>query len=274
MPYRGEVLICILNNPRDLAIARERGWYRIPVSSAHKWLRDTWPPAWLAFYQTQVFGKEAFSIRYYARVEAIKTVPRYQLFPEEPRHEHSERRYHQIFLQALQTLPYPIICLHRRRIVFIPTDWEKFSRAQELNDLYYGSPLEEKLWQELKRHQIPAQRQEFITVNEQNYALDFAIYCDTGKIDVETDGDAWHANPEKSDQDNLRDNNLKTAGWTVLRFTTRQIMDEAQDYCLPTIAKNINRLGGYETGGLLTRRIDPCLPPGSYQKSLFDDLEG
>lgn len=273
MSYRGEVLVAILNDPRDLNIVRERGWYRIPVSSAHKWLRDAWPPTWLAFYQTQIFDTEAFSIRYYARVDAIHTVSRYQLFPDEPKDRRSNIRYHQIILEPLQTLPQPIHCLIRRRIIFIPTDWEKFTGAQEINDLYYGSPLEEKLWQVLKKYRIPAQREEFVVVNEQNYALDFAIYCGSGKIDVETDGDAWHANPEKSDQDNLRDNDLKTIGWTVLRFTTRQVMEETQDYCLPTITKNIQRLGGIDTGGVLPRKIDPNLPPGSYQISLFDEPE-
>ena len=49
---RGEVLVAIVNNLEDMRIAREERWYRIPVTSVHKWLRDRWPPRWLAFYQS------------------------------------------------------------------------------------------------------------------------------------------------------------------------------------------------------------------------------
>jgi hypothetical protein len=66
MSNRGEVLIAIINNKRDFAYARDENWYRIPVTSAKKWLQNRWPPEWIAFYQTKVFGDEAYSIRYYA----------------------------------------------------------------------------------------------------------------------------------------------------------------------------------------------------------------
>ena len=49
MPARGEVLVAILNNLLDFAVARDEHWYRIPVDSAHKRLRERWPPQWVAF---------------------------------------------------------------------------------------------------------------------------------------------------------------------------------------------------------------------------------
>ena len=58
---RGEVLVAIMNNKSDFAIAREEGWYRIPVVSADRFLRSRWPPKWLAFYQTKVFEDEAYA---------------------------------------------------------------------------------------------------------------------------------------------------------------------------------------------------------------------
>ncbi len=36
---RGEVLVAIVNQPRDLTILREQLWYRVPVSSCPK----RWP---------------------------------------------------------------------------------------------------------------------------------------------------------------------------------------------------------------------------------------
>lgn len=270
MAKRGEVLIAIINDKRDFVIARNHNWYRIPVSSAHKWLKNRWPPKWLAFYQTKVFGSEAHAICYYFQVIKINKVYRWQLFPDEPIGKKRNRQYYQLILSPLQKLPEPIFSRRWRRIVFIPTTWQKFIHALEINDLYDESPLEDRLWAEFKRHHVPAERQEFITVKRQNYALDFAIYCAKGKIDVETDGDTWHANPEKAALDNLRDNALEAVGWKVLRFTTHQIQERTENYCIPTVTETVNHLGGIDEGGIVPRKID-LETNGSYQMGLFDD---
>ena len=274
MTARGEVLVAILNNPLDLAVARDEHWYRIPVSSVDKWLRGRWPPEWLAFYQTKVFGSEAHAVNYYARVLEVRRRYRWQLFPDQPRDEKSRRLYYQLVLEPLQRLSNPIVSRRWRRIVFIPTTWAKFSRAVEINDLYDESPLEDELWAALKRYDIPAERQEFVQVKDRAYALDFAIYCASGKIDVETDGDTWHADRERIPLDNLRDNDLETTGWRVLRFNTLQIREQMEDYCLRTVVENVNRLGGVEEGRLVPRRIDLDAPGGLQQLGLFDDQAG
>jgi len=232
--------------------------------------KDRWPPAWLAFYQTKAFGQERYSVRYYARILTIKKATRRELFPSEPENDKSNRLYYQLWLDEIQQLPQPILSSRRRRIVFIPTTWPKFSSAAEINDLYDDSPLEDRLWAELKRHKIPAERQEFLTVKKGNYALDFAIYCDRANVDVETDGDTWHANPEKAALDNLRDNALEAVGWKVLRFTTGQICEETTGYCIPTILETINKLGGVHEGNLIPRKINPDIE-GAVQMGLFDD---
>jgi very-short-patch-repair endonuclease len=272
MPSRGEVLVAILNNLLDFAVVRDQHWYRIPVSSVDKWLRGRWPPQWLAFYQTKVFGDEAHAVNYYARVLGVRRRHRWELFPDQPRDERSQRRYFQLILEPLRRLPRPILSRRWRRIVFIPTTWNKFIGAAEINDLYDESPLEDRLWTGLKQRQIPAERQEFVQVKDRSYALDFAIYCVSGKIDVETDGDTWHADPERIPMDNLRDNDLETMGWRVLRFNTPHIHHEMDEYCLPTIVENINRLDGLDEGRLVPRHINLDTPGGLQQLGLFDDL--
>jgi len=270
MKSRGKVLVAITNNKRDFAIVREKNWYRIPVTSANKWLKNRWPPRWIAFYQTKVFGAEAFSIRYYAKVMYIKKVQRWELFPNEPPNNKSNKLYYQLILSPLQKLPKPIFSRRWRRIIFIPTTWQKFIDAVEINDLYDESPLEDRLWAEFKRHNIPAERQEFLTVKNHYYALDFAIYCAKGNIDIETDGDTWHANPEKAALDNLRDNALEAVGWKVLRFSTPQIQEKTETYCIRTISETINNLGGIDEGKLVPRKIDVDAD-SSYQMGLFDN---
>ena len=266
---RGEVLVAIMNNLLDFTIARNQHWYRIPVRSVENLLKKRWPPQWLAFYQTKVFGSEAYAVNYFAPVLNIHKVFRWQLFPEQPHDERGQQRYYQLLLSPLQQMPQPIFSRRRRLIVFIPTTWQKFINAAEINDLYDESPLEDRLWAELKRLSISAERQEFVPVKGHTYALDFAVYCASGKIDVEADGDIWHADPERIPLDNLRDNDLETAGWRILRFNTPHIMEAMAEYCLPTIVENINKLGGLEEQRLVPRKVSLDAQGGS-QLSLFE----
>lgn len=273
MASRGEVLVAIINNHLDFAIAREKHWYRVPVSSKEKWLKDRWPPKWLALYQTKKFGEEAHAVNYYAKVREVRRAYRWQLFPDQPRNDKSNREYYQLFFEQLQRLSAPIISHRRRRIVFITTAWQKFVNATEINDLYDESSLEDRLWAALKRLQVQAERQVLVAFKDHYYFLDFAIYCASGKIDVETDGDEWHANPEKAASDNLRDNDLESVGWQQLRFTTHQIQEQMAKYCIPKIVETINNLDGLEEEGKFTpRKMDLNAPGGAYQLGLFDNL--
>lgn len=266
MGRKGEFLVAILNNPVDLELARAQHWYRIPVTSVAKWLARCWPPEALAFYQTKVFGEEAFTVRHWAGVREIRQVLRTDLFPD-LHDDRSERRYYQLLLEPLQQLERPIASRRWRRIVFIPTDWARVQGAEEINDLFYGSSLEERLWHEFKRVGIVAEREDYVSVRDHSYFNDFSLYCARGNVDVETDGDHWHATLERAGSDNLRNNDLQTAGWSVLRFTGKQIREELQEYCMPTVCQEVERLGGLETGGMLTHTSNVGV---ARQASLFD----
>ena len=85
MTRRGEVLVAIMNKALDFSILRDQLWYRVPVSSQIKWLKDKWPPKWVAFYQTKKFDQDAYAINYYGKVSSIDKVYRWQLFPDEPK---------------------------------------------------------------------------------------------------------------------------------------------------------------------------------------------
>jgi very-short-patch-repair endonuclease len=266
----GEVLVAIMNNQLDFAIARERHWYRIPVASAGRLLGDHWPPRWLALYQTKVFGPEAYAVNYFARVKAIRQVERWQLFPEEPRDGPEQKRYFQLILSPLERLPQPVFSRRRRRIVFVPTTLAKLLGAVEINDLYGESPLEDRLWAELKRLEITAERQFWVGAHGRHYALDFAVMCGNRNLDIETDGDKWHADPERIPLDNQRDNDLATLGWGVLRFNGTQIRRELTDYCLPTVVQTIERFGGLSTEQMVPRRLSLAGPEPTWQPALFE----
>lgn len=237
---RGEVLVAVMNNLADWDIVREKRWYRIPVDSIPR----RWPPQWIAFYQTKVFGDEAFAVHYFAKVSEIREVGRRDLFPDEVSNAKSTRRYFQLLLENFERLPEPIVSLRLRLIVFIPTTLFKLETAEQINDLFDESPLEDAIWQEMKKLSMPAERQFFVEVDDQRYALDFAVFCRDGKIDIETDGDTWHADPARIPEDNRRNNALAAKGWKVLRFNGMQVREQMAEYCLPEIVKTVNRLGG------------------------------
>jgi len=264
---RGEVLVAIMNNKADFAILQDRGWYRIPVASAPK----RWPPKWLGFYQTKIFGEEAYSVNYYGRVGDIQIVRRRQLFPHEPDNPKSDRRYYQIHLSDIEKLPAPIYSRRWRRIVFIPTTWRKFVEAVEINDLYDESPLEDRMWAELKRLKIRAERQWMVQVGKARYLLDFAIFCAHGQVDVETDGDTWHAAKDRISSDNYRNNDLGSRGWHVLRFNGRQIRKSLSEDCVSQIAQTINFLGGLTEEGVAPRVFYQSPDGLRQQLSMFEE---
>lgn len=260
----GEVLIALLKAKSDLAILHDQGWYRIPVASAPK----RWPPRWLAFYQPKAFKPEAFRVQYYGEVDQIQVVPRSELFPNEFPSERSSHRYYKISLKKLERRAEPILSLRGRRLVFVSTTWEKFSLAGQINDLFDDSPLESLLWMQLKRLKIMAERQWEFIVGELRFFLDFAIFCTQGPIAVETDGDTWHIRRDRAEKDYLRQNDIESRGWQVLRFNTRQIKEGMQTYCLPKIQKTINNKGGLSDEGLVPRKFYP--ETGVTQLSLFE----
>ena len=120
----------------------------------------------------------------------------------------------------------------------------KLTRADEINDIFSDSPLEDRLWTELKKHNLPADRQFLLQTNDANWICDFALFCKTGTIDVECDGDAYHMKPEQVIYDKNRNNQIAAvANWATLRFTTKHLVEEMPQTLL-TIKRKIDKFGG------------------------------
>lgn len=267
MTQRDEVLVAIMNNKHDFSLLHEQGWYRIPVANAPK----RWPPQWLAFYQTKIFGNEARAVSYYGRVREIRVVRRRELFPNEFPNPKSDREYYQVCLHSLERLPQPICSQRWRRIVFVPTTWAKLTQAVEINDLFDESPLEDRLWAELKGLDIPAERQWHVEVDQAHCFLDFAVFCMNGCVDIEADGDTWHADRRRIPQDNRRDNALESLGWHVLRFSGHQIRESMAQDCVPKITGTINTLGGLSNESPAPRVFYQVSDGTAQQLTLFED---
>jgi hypothetical protein len=140
------VLVAVVNNPRDLEIARLLGWYRIPLRTAPKVIGVDY----LAFYQTGAFGDEKWRIQYIAEVRGHELTTRAQLIKTEPDHPRAKEEYYKVQLGALERLPEPILADTWRRITFLYTTGEYLLQAKTVNELVVQSDERQLLWQALR----------------------------------------------------------------------------------------------------------------------------
>ncbi len=153
-PYT-TVLVALLKEPRDLDIARDEHWYRIPVRRLPR--RAVGAPI-LAFYQPKAFGQERWAVRYYALAQRWAEARRIDLLPGEPDHPRAHEPYYQVWLGPLQTLPRPIASRRWRRVTFIVTHWQRLLEAEAVEDLQHGSVWDESLWQAMRNLGYLAER--------------------------------------------------------------------------------------------------------------------
>ena len=207
MGKSSNVLVAIVPRKKDWRILEEKHWYRIPVKSAPK------------------------------------MIERVELLPDEPNHTRANEDYYKFTIDELKKLPRPIPSKRWRRIIFIPTTLNKLMEAKEINDLYHTSPIEEKLYKALKRRKIPAERQFLVCETKEPYCLDFAVFCKSGKLDIECDGDKYHSSKKARERDRKRNNELTAAGWSILRFSGSEIHKNPKA-CIRQIKKAIKSLKG------------------------------
>jgi very-short-patch-repair endonuclease len=216
-------------------------WYHIPVESAPK---NVLGVEYIAFYFPKCFGEKLkYQVYHYAPVLGVDKVKRINLFPEQIKHPKKNKDYYQFHLGEIKTLAKPIPSQRWRRIVHISTSLKKLLAAKEINDLYDTSPLEDKMYQALKKRKINPERQYFVNFFNTAYCLDFALFCKKGQIDLECDGDKYHSSPKKIAYDRMRNNYLTSAGWHVLRFSGNEI-EKSMPKCLNIIGKTITLLKG------------------------------
>ena len=239
-PDDSTVLVVALNDPADLARARDAGWYRIPLTRAPRRVAADF----LAFYLTGAFPPdERWQVRWLAPVHGYHIVTRRELIPEEPAHPRAGDSYYKIVLGELTPLPRPVPSRRLRRITFIPTTLARLLAADEINDLWIKSTAQERLWAAFKLADLEAERQYPLREELPQYVADFALLCREGRIAVivtdepGTAGELREALPP--------DYLLAADGWAVVRVTMADLEADAADWTARLAAK-MDRLGGSE----------------------------
>ena len=222
-PGSGErVLVAVMNRHRDFAIAREQGWYRIPVKRAPRRVAADY----LAFYLTRAFPQDQrHRVIFYAPIRAYRLVTRIELLPDESDHPRAKDSYFRVEIGPLLRLDHPIPSRKLRRITFIPTSLEKLLNAREINDLWDKGRDQDELWAALRAQEIEAERQVEVQEAGVRYLADFVIPCRAGQVIVMCD-----AMPGPD-------------GANVLRFTADQLLRETAA-CVQRIREAMALCGG------------------------------
>jgi hypothetical protein len=141
------ILVGVMPSPRDLEITRLLGWYRIPYRFAPKVVQVDY----LAFYQPLSFGVDhAWRIEYFAEVRGVELTTRADLIREELNHPRAEEEYYKIQVGPLSRLSAPILAGKWKRITFLYSTGELFTRARTINDLVVKPEDRKVLWHSLR----------------------------------------------------------------------------------------------------------------------------
>ena len=173
------VLVGVMNKPRDFKLARDEGWYRIPQAHAPESTTDA---AILAFYFTTAFSDEKWAIHWYAEVRGHELVRRRDLFPGEASHPRADDRYYKLQIGPLIRREPAIPSLRWRRVTFIESTWDRFTAAEEINDLYVSGA--EGLYVTLKESGFFPEVDYLIREGDSEYCVDLAVPCREGVVSI------------------------------------------------------------------------------------------
>jgi len=179
------VLVGVMTQPHDFHLAQDEGWYRVPLRYAPACTTDA---AVLAFYFTAAFGEDKWAIHWYSEVRGHELVRRRDLFPDQAEHPRADAQYYKLQIGPLIQREPPIPSLRWRRLSFIATTWDRFSAAEEVNDLYVSGA--DGLYVTLKESGFFPEREYLIREDGVEYMADLAIPCQDGVVTA-----AWGDGP-------------------------------------------------------------------------------
>ena len=174
---------------------------------------------------TCAFGERKWTNRDYAPIRGHELVRRRDLFTDEPDHPRADEAYYKLQIGNFIALPRPIVSRRGRRILFIWTNGDAFSRAVEINDLLGKSDVDDALWNALKRANIFGERHIAVREAQSRYRVDFWIECVRGNLALML-GDAREL--------------PKTKSWRVIAVNEADSASKS----LTNIRKVIRELGG------------------------------
>jgi hypothetical protein len=179
------VLIGVINSKRDLQLAQEEHWYRIPQEQMPKGV-DT---EYLGFFLSgAVFKQQNHGVFYYGRCTGgVELAHRRDLIPHEADHARAEQVYYKVMVQPLKEKLPPILNPTRRKFSFIKTTWDRFVRAEVLKDLYSDDDqLVDRIFHVLRQRGYALERTWEADRRYVGYSPQLRVLCQRGEVVVST----------------------------------------------------------------------------------------
>ncbi|MBL7051668.1 MAG: AAA family ATPase, partial [Nanoarchaeota archaeon] len=115
-------------------------------------------------------------------------------------------------------------------------DLAEYKESHERLEINFDSPIEEELFNRLIEEKIEVSPQYEIKVKgKKPYRLDFALFINEKKFNIEVDGDKAHS--QRIAEDILRDIHLRMEGWQIRRFQASEIQNNIEE-----VIREIKRL--------------------------------
>jgi hypothetical protein len=128
-----QVLIGAITRKKDLLLAQEQHWYRIPQQRMKRGVLAKY----LAFFLNRRLAPgEHSGIYYFAERDGVELAYRRDLLPDEAGHARADEVYYRVALKDFQAKQPPILNPTNRSFAFIHTTWDRFLKAREIKDLY------------------------------------------------------------------------------------------------------------------------------------------
>ena len=125
------VLVGVVKRKKDIEIARQRHWYRIPQRQMPQGIDAEYIALFLS---AKSFGDQGGAIAAFARITGVELARRKDLFPDEG--TRAQELYYKVQFRHLIEKDPPIANESKRSVSFIRTTWDRFVSADSIPDLY------------------------------------------------------------------------------------------------------------------------------------------
>jgi hypothetical protein len=179
------VLVGVVKRKRDLTIARDERWYRIPQMRLPLGVNAEYIALFLS---GAVFKEQSGGIRYYAERTGLELVHRKDLLPNEADHLRANDVYYKVQLGPLMEKAPPVLNPTRRVISFIYTTWDRFVKAREIGDLYSSADyFVDRIYHALRSSGLTPQRIWQSEYRDAGRPAELRILCEKGTVVASTD---------------------------------------------------------------------------------------
>jgi hypothetical protein len=179
------VLVGVIRRKRDLTIAREERWYRIPQAQLPRGVNAEYIALFLS---GAVFKEKSGGIHYFAERTGLELVYRKDLLPNEADHPRANDVYYKAQLGPLMEKSPPVLNPTRRVISFIYTTWDRFVKAREIGDLYSSADyFVDRIYHALRSTGLTPERSWQAEYREASRPAELRILCEKGTVVASTD---------------------------------------------------------------------------------------